>query len=136
MLTGESKPVKKIKGDQVIAGSLNGNGAIHVIVSHSSAESYLAQVVKLVDDAQQSKSKTQLLVDIAAKWLTIIALTSGIATFLYWYLTGQPLAFAIERMVKVKATVHAAKLEDINTVFDDMKKGDISGRIVLEIAKP
>jgi Cu2+-exporting ATPase len=101
MLTGESKPVKKIKGDQVIAGSLNGNGAIHVIVSHSSAESYLAQVVKLVDDAQQSKSKTQLLVDIAAKWLTIIALTSGIATFLYWYLTGQPLAFAIERMVTV-----------------------------------
>jgi Cu2+-exporting ATPase len=101
MLTGESKPVKKIKGDQVIAGSLNGNGAIHVIVSHSSAESYLAQVVKLVGDAQQSKSKTQLLVDIAAKWLTIIALTSGIATFLYWYLTGQPLAFAIERMVTV-----------------------------------
>jgi Cu2+-exporting ATPase len=101
MLTGESKPVKKIKGDKVIAGSLNGNGAIHITVLHSSAASYLSQVVKLVADAQQSKSKTQLLVDVAAKWLTIIALTSGIATFLYWYLTGQPLAFAIERMVTV-----------------------------------
>jgi Cu2+-exporting ATPase len=58
-------------------------------------------VVKLVDDAQKSKSKTQLLADTAAKWLTIIALATGISTFLYWYLTGHPLAFAMERMVTV-----------------------------------
>jgi Cu2+-exporting ATPase len=101
MLTGESKPVFKIKGDKVIAGSLNGNGSLKIVVSHASADSYLSQVVKLVDDAQKAKSKTQLLVDVAAKWLTIIALTSGIATFLYWYLTGQTLAFSIERMVTV-----------------------------------
>ncbi|MBK5279449.1 MAG: cadmium-translocating P-type ATPase [Bacteroidia bacterium] len=101
MLTGESTPVKKIKGDKVIAGSINGNGSIKVTVSHVSKDSYLSQVVKLVDDAQKSKSKTQLLADTAAKWLTIIALTSGIATFLYWYLTGQDLAFAMERMVTV-----------------------------------
>jgi Cu2+-exporting ATPase len=101
MLTGESRPVKKVKGDQVIAGSINGNGAINVIVSHSSSESYLSRVVKLVADAEQSKSKTQLLVNVAAKWLTLIALASGILTFLYWYLSGHPLAFAIERMVTV-----------------------------------
>jgi len=101
MLTGESKPVQKVEGDKVIAGSINGNGSFKVTVSHSSKDSYLSQVVKLVDDAQKSKSQTQLLADTAAKWLTVIALVSGIATFLYWYLTGQTLAFAMERMVTV-----------------------------------
>lgn len=101
MLTGESKPVQKSKGDKVIAGAINGNGSIKVTVTHAAKDSYLSQVVKLVDDAQKSKSKTQLLADRAARWLTIIALISGIATFLYWYLTGQPLAFAMERMVTV-----------------------------------
>ncbi|PYF74673.1 copper-translocating P-type ATPase [Pedobacter nutrimenti] len=101
MLTGESKPVQKIKGDKVIAGSLNGNGSLKVTVLHSAAESYLSQVVKLVEDAQKTKSKTQLLADIAAKWLTIIALIAGIGTFLFWWLSGEPLAFAIERMVTV-----------------------------------
>jgi len=101
MLTGESKPVKKVKDDKVIAGSINGNGAIKVTVSHTSKDSYLAQVIKLVDDAQKSKSKTQLLADKAAKWLTIIAIAAGVATLLYWYLTGQTLAFAMERMVTV-----------------------------------
>ena len=101
MLTGESKPVEKKKGDKVIAGAINGNGAIKVAVSHAAKDSYLSQVIKLVDDAQKSKSKTQLLADTAAKWLTIIALLAGVTTFLYWYLTGQPLAFAMERMVTV-----------------------------------
>jgi len=101
MLTGESKPVQKIKGDKVIAGSINGNGAIKVTVSHGAKDSYLAQVIKLVQDAQNSKSNTQLLADKAAKWLTIIAIVAGISTFLYWYLTGQTLAFAMERMVTV-----------------------------------
>jgi Cu2+-exporting ATPase len=101
MLTGESKPVQKTKGDKVIAGAINGNGSIKVIVSHAAKDSYLSQVIKLVDDAQKSKSKTQLLADTAARWLTIIALVTGIATFLYWYLTGQSLAFAMERMVTV-----------------------------------
>lgn len=101
MLTGESKPVHKLKGDKVIAGAINGNGSFKVMVSHASKDSYLSQVVKLVDDAQKSKSQTQLLADTAARWLTIIALATGITTFLYWYLTGQTLAFAIERMVTV-----------------------------------
>ncbi len=101
MLTGESKPVQKGKGDKVIAGAINGNGSIKVTVSHTAKDSYLAQVIKLVDDAQKSKSKTQLLADRAAKWLTIIALVAGTSTFLVWYLTGQSLAFAMERMVTV-----------------------------------
>jgi len=101
MLTGESKPVQKTKGEKVIAGSINGNGAIKVTVSHAAKDSYLSQLIKLINDVQTSKSKTQLLADKAAKWLTIIALVTGIATFLYWYLTGQSLAFAMERMVTV-----------------------------------
>lgn len=95
MLTGESKPVQKGKGDKVIAGAINGNGSIKVTVSHAAKDSYLSQVIKLVDEAQKSKSNTQLL------WLTIIAIVAGISTFLYWYLTGQSLAFAMERMVTV-----------------------------------
>jgi Cu2+-exporting ATPase len=101
MLTGESKPVQKVKGDKVIAGSINGNGAIKVTVSHGAKDSYLSQVIKLVQDAQNAKSKTQLLADRAARWLTLIALLAGISTFLYWYLTGQSLSFAMERMVTV-----------------------------------
>ncbi len=101
MLTGESKPVQKVKGDKVIAGAINGNGSIKVTVSHASKDSYLSQIIKLVDDAQKSKSQTQLLANKAARWLTIIAMVSGIVTFLYWYFTGQSLAFAMERMVTV-----------------------------------
>ncbi len=101
MLTGESKPVQKVKGDKVIAGAINGNGSIKVTVSHAAKDSYLSQVIKLVQDAQNAKSTTQLLADKAAKWLTIIALLSGVTTFVYWYLTGQTLAFAMERMVTV-----------------------------------
>jgi len=101
MLTGESKPVQKTTGDKVIAGSLNGNGSLKVEVTHGAKNSYLSQVIKLVQDAQKSKSKTQLLADKAALWLTIIAIVAGVATFLYWYLDGKELAFAIERMVTV-----------------------------------
>lgn len=101
MLTGESKPVQKTKGDKVIAGSINGNGAIRVQVAHGAKDSYLSQVIKLVKDAQASKSNTQLLADRAALWLTVIAIISGIATFLYWYMDGKTISFAIERMVTV-----------------------------------
>jgi Cu2+-exporting ATPase len=101
MLTGESKPIQKIKDSKVIAGSINGNGALNIAVTHAAKDSYLSQVIKLVGQAQKSKSKTQLLADTAARWLTVIAIVTGITTFLYWYLTGQSLAFAMERMVTV-----------------------------------
>ena len=101
MLTGESKPVEKGRGDKVIAGAINGNGAIKISVSHGAKDSYLSQVVKLVQDAKRSQSKTELLADKAARWLTIIAIVAGIATFFAWYVSGSTMAFAIERMVTV-----------------------------------
>lgn len=100
-LTGESKPIKKTKGDKLIAGSINGNGSIKIKVFHGTKDSYLSQVVKLVKDAQDAKSNTQLLADRAAQWLTGIAILAGVATFIYWYGDGKTLAFAIERMVTV-----------------------------------
>ena len=88
MLTGESVPVKKQIGEKVIAGSINGNGSLKVKVSHASKDSYLSRVIKLVDDAQKTKSKTQLLADKAARILTIVALVSGFATFFFWWSIG------------------------------------------------
>jgi Cu2+-exporting ATPase len=101
MLTGESTPVEKVKGDKVMAGSINGNGSLKVEVLHGSKDSYLAQVIKLVQQAQQSQSKTQLLADQAARWLTIVALVSGVLTFIVWIVAGKDIAFAMERMVTV-----------------------------------
>ncbi|HVW15254.1 MAG TPA: copper-translocating P-type ATPase [Mucilaginibacter sp.] len=101
MLTGESVPVHRGKGDKVIAGSLNGNGALRIAVTHSAKDSYLSQVIKLVNDAQNAKSNTQLLADKAAQWLTIVAIGSGIITFSVWFFSGRELAFCIERMVTV-----------------------------------
>ena len=101
MLTGESRPVEKDLSDKVIAGSINGEGSLKIHVSHGSKDSYLSQVIKLVQEAQDAKSKTQLLADKAAKWLTIVALISGAATFIVWLVIGKDLAFAMERMVTV-----------------------------------
>ncbi len=102
MLTGESVPVKKQKGEKVIAGSINGNGSLKVSVSHSSKDSYLARVIKLVDDAQKTKSQTQLLADQAARVLTIVALVAGFTTFFVWWsMLKEPFVFALERMVTV-----------------------------------
>jgi Cu2+-exporting ATPase len=101
MLTGESTPVQKSKGQDVIAGSVNGNGSLKVKVTHSGEDSYLSKVITLVKNAQDAKSNTQLLADKAAKWLTIIALIAGIGTFAFWLADDKDLAFAMERMVTV-----------------------------------
>lgn len=101
MLTGESKPVEKNIGDKLIAGSLNGNGSVKLKVTHASKDSYLSKVIQLVNDAQKSKSNTQLLADRAAQILTIVAIVAGISTFIIWLALGQTIAFALERMVTV-----------------------------------
>lgn len=101
MLTGESKPVKKSKGDQVIGGSVNGSQSIKVKVSKTGKESYLNKVITLVEEAQKAKSKTQNLANIAARWLTFIAIGAGTATLVTWISLGKPLDFALERMVTV-----------------------------------
>jgi P-type Cu2+ transporter len=102
MLTGESRPVEKQPGDRAIAGSVNGTGSLVVEVQRTGEESYLSQVISLVREAQQSKSRTQNLANRAAFFLTLVALTVGAFTFVIWYvLTDQPLSFAIERAVTV-----------------------------------
>ncbi len=102
MLTGESKPVYKTKGFKVIGGSINGEGAIIIEVLKTGKESFLSQVIKLVKEAQKTKSKTQDLAGKAAFWLTIIALTGGALTFFIWvFLAGKDIAFALERTVTV-----------------------------------
>lgn len=101
MLTGESAPVQKAKGQKVIAGSVNGNGSLKVRVTHSGKDSYLFKVIDLVRSAQEAKSSTQLLADKAARWLTVIALLAGVVTFIIWISLGRDLAFAMERMVTV-----------------------------------
>lgn len=102
MLTGESKPVSKTVGATVIGGSINGEGSIEVEVTRMGAESFLSQVIELVRQAQDSKSRTQDLANTAAKWLTIIALIGGGITFAAWMTFGDlGLAFALERTVTV-----------------------------------
>ncbi len=101
MLTGESKPVTKKAGDEVIGGSINGEAAFVVKVEKIGKDTYLSQVVELVRTAQESKSKTQDLANRAAMYLTIIALSVGILTFILWIFLGQQLVFALERSVTV-----------------------------------
>ncbi len=101
MLTGESRPVLKRKGDEVIGGAINGNGILKVRVRHTGEESYLNKVISLVREAQESKSKTQNLADKAARWLTFIALGVGFGTLAAWLLAGYDFVFALERMVTV-----------------------------------
>ena len=102
MLTGESKPVTKKRDDTVIGGSINGEGAITTKVKKTGAESFLSQVVELVKEAQESKSHTQDLADMAAKWLTIISLSVGTITLLVWtQLIKADFAFSLERAVTV-----------------------------------
>lgn len=101
MLTGESKPVSKTEGDEVIGGAINGSGAIQVEVKGTGKDTYLSKVITMVQDAQGQKSKTQRLADKAAFWLTIVALTAGFGTFAVWLLLGRELSFALERMVTV-----------------------------------
>ncbi len=101
MLTGESKPVEKKKDDQVIGGSINGEGALTVKVEKTGKDTYLSQVVELVKQAQETRSKTQDLANRAAFWLTIIAITVGGLTLIIWLSLGQSFAFSIERTVTV-----------------------------------
>lgn len=100
MLTGESVPVEKNPGMQAIGGSINGSGVLKLTVEKVGNETYLAQVINMVQAAQQQKSKSQGLADKAAGWLFYIAVTAGLLTFLYWIFAAN-LAFALERMVTV-----------------------------------
>ena len=102
MLTGESTPVTKKSGGKVIGGAINGEGSLTIEVKGTGKDSFLSQVIDLVKEAQESKSKTQDLANRAAMWLTIVALSCGAITFLIWLvLVSEEFAFAIERSVTV-----------------------------------
>jgi Cu2+-exporting ATPase len=101
LLTGESQPVERGEGDPVIGGAVNGESAIVIVVERTGSETYLAQVIELVRQAQESRSRTQDLADRAAFWLTLVALSSGALTLAAWLGNGRDLSFAVERMVTV-----------------------------------
>jgi len=101
MVTGESKPVSKKMNDSVIAGTINGDGAIKISIANIGEKTFLAGVMRLVAEAQSSKSKLQVLSDRAAFYLTIIAITGGIITLVAWLLAGAEVSFAVARLVAV-----------------------------------
>ena len=101
LVTGESRPVKKTLGSEVIAGTVNGDGSLEVKVSRLGEQTFLAGVMKLVAEAQTSKSKLQVLSDKAAFVLTIIALAVGSLSFGLWLLAKASFSFAVERLVSV-----------------------------------
>lgn len=101
ILTGESKPVHKVTESQVIAGSINGEGGLKVQVGTIGEKTFLAGVMRLVADAQASKSRLQMLSDQAAFYLTIIAIVGGGITFIAWLLANAGIVTATERLVAV-----------------------------------
>jgi Cu2+-exporting ATPase len=112
LLTGESKPVSKHPGDKVIGGAINGEGSVVAEVNKTGKETYLNQVITLVRQAQESKSRAQDLANRAALYLVILALGVGVVTFAGWLLLGQGPGFAIERAatVMIIACPHALGL--------------------------
>jgi Cu2+-exporting ATPase len=100
-LTGESRPVPKEKGAEVIAGAVNGEGALVVAVQRTGEATTLSQIRRLVEEAQRSRSRFQALADRAAFWLTVIALGAGSLTLAVWLVLGFAPAFALTRMVAV-----------------------------------
>ncbi|MBI1807378.1 MAG: cadmium-translocating P-type ATPase [Ignavibacteria bacterium] len=102
MLTGESNPVAKTAGLNVIGGSINGDGSISVEIEKTGTDSFLSQMINLVNQAQLTKSRTQDLANRAALWLTVIAIVSGVVTLFTWLsLMSKDFSFALERTVTV-----------------------------------
>lgn len=101
LVTGESRPVKKEKDAEVIAGTVNGTGSLKIKVNKIGEKTFLAGVMRLVEEAQMSKSRLQILSDRAAFYLTLIALVTGGFTLASWIIYGKNFSFAIERTVAV-----------------------------------
>ncbi|MCJ7428789.1 MAG: copper-translocating P-type ATPase [Candidatus Nanohaloarchaeota archaeon QJJ-5] len=142
MITGESKPVAKTPGDEVIGGTVNKSGSLRVEVTATGDETALSGIMRLVEDAQESKSKTQLLADKAAGWLFYIALASGILTGLAWTVATGFNVTVIERVVTVLviACPHALGLAvplvvAINTSMAAQNGILVRDRIAMEQAK-
>jgi Cu2+-exporting ATPase len=100
LLTGESRPVRRGVGDKIIGGAINEEGSLKVRIERTGSETFVAQVMRLIRQAQESRSRTQDLANRASALLFYIAMGSGVATFLAWHALGNP-DIAIERMVTV-----------------------------------
>ena len=101
-LTGESRPVTKQEGDEVVAGAVNGEGALTLTVTRTGEATTLSQIMRLVAEAQASRSRFQVLADRAAFWLVIIAIGVAVPTFVAWGLIGAAgISFAVARTVTV-----------------------------------
>lgn len=101
MITGESRPVTKEEGAEVIAGTINGTGSLRIDVTGTGDTTKLSGIMRLVSQAQQSKSRVQHLADRAAQILTIVAILAGVVTFAVWQFLGAPIDFALTRVVTV-----------------------------------
>lgn len=101
MLTGESKPVKKLINTEVIGGTINGSGSLTVKITRVGSDTALAGIMKLIAEAQASRSKTQILADRAAFYLTLIAIGAAMITAITWSFFGQSNSFILERVVTV-----------------------------------
>ncbi|WP_290648945.1 heavy metal translocating P-type ATPase [Aquisalimonas sp.] len=101
MITGESRPVKKKEGDEVIAATINGEGSLRIQVTGTGEKTKLYGIMRLVADAQASKSRAQHLADRSARILTGVAIVAGVLTLVAWQLLGSPIDFSIIRVVTV-----------------------------------
>ena len=101
MVTGESKAVEKGAGDKLIGGTVNGDASVRVEVRKVGEDTYLSQVVNMVRQAQQSRSRAQDLANRAAFWLTVVAIAAGALTLAGWLLAGNTFVFSLQRMVTV-----------------------------------
>jgi len=143
MITGESRPVNKKAGTEIIAGTINGNGLLKATVSKIGDDTFLAGVMRLVAEAQASKSKLQLLSDRAAYFLTLVAIGVGVTAFISWTLfTDAGTAFAITRLVAVLviACPHALGLAiplvaSISTTMAAQNGFLVRQRLALEMAR-
>ena len=132
MITGESRPVKKTEGDEVIAGTNNGEGSLHVEVMGTGENTKLSGIMRLVSEAQSSKSRAQNLADRAAQLLTGVAIVAGVLTLIVWQFLGMPIDFTIVRVVTVLviACPHALGLAVPLVVAISTTIGATSGLLV------
>ena len=136
MLTGESSPVEKSVGDDVVGGAVNGDGAVTVEVTKTGEATYLSQVVEMVRQAQQSRSRSQDMANRAAGWLTYGAVAIGLITLGVWLAVGADFTFALARMVTVMviACPHALGLAVPLVVAVSTRLGAQSGLLIRDRA--
>jgi P-type Cu2+ transporter len=132
MITGESEPVSKGEGDEVIAGTINGEGSLRVEVKGVGEDTKLSGIMRLVSEAQESKSRSQHLADRAARLLTGVAMASALITLAVWQLFGAPIDFTVVRVVTVLviACPHALGLAVPLVVAISTTKGAQGGLLV------